>query len=261
MEKITVITINYNGKTELEATIQSVIEQNYPSLEYIVIDGGSTDGSLEVIKQYQAFITKWKSEPDKGIYDAMNKGLDMATGDWINFKNSGDRFYKKDTLLSINFSEHNNTDIIYGPSINDYGHVIYDQPLVYSLDLAKLYLGRTMPPHQSSMVRAALYDNYRFPIQYKIAADYDFILKMYLEGKRIVFDANSASLFKMGGVSSKQELLTVKEKYTITKKYLGVGEIFFSYSLLFCEVYFKSILKKNKFLYRSITSYRAKMGK
>jgi glycosyltransferase involved in cell wall biosynthesis len=247
--KISIITINLNQKFDLERTIKSVISQNYQDLEFIVIDGNSSDGSVEVINKYSTFITKWISEKDEGIYDAMNKGLNLSTGDWINFKNSGDVFFDEKVLNSIDFEKHNETDIFYGPSINDYGFAQFDQKKIYNLNLKLLFLGRVMPPHQSTFARSYLYQNYRFPIEYKIASDYDFILKMFLSKKNIVFDEVSKTIFKIGGVSTKNEIVTVKEKYKITKRYLDNFYVDINYLFLFLSVFIKGYFKKNIKLY------------
>lgn len=99
--KISIITISFNAIEGIERTICSVINQTYTNIEYIIIDGGSTDGTVDIIKKYENKITKWISEPDKGIYDAMNKGIKMASGEWINFMNAGDRFANKTVLAEI----------------------------------------------------------------------------------------------------------------------------------------------------------------
>ena len=99
--KYSIITINYNNRDGLEMTINSVLEQTYKDFEYIIIDGGSTDGSLEVIKKHAAQIDYWVSEPDNGIYNAMNKGIRKATGDYLNFMNSGDTYHTSSVLGDI----------------------------------------------------------------------------------------------------------------------------------------------------------------
>lgn len=107
---ISVVTVSYNAVLTIEQTILSVINQTYPHIEYIIIDGGSTDGTVDIIKKYANRIAYWVSEPDKGIYDAMNKGIRTAKGEWINFMNAGDLFYSKDTLEKV-FSKSINDNI------------------------------------------------------------------------------------------------------------------------------------------------------
>ena len=96
-----IITITYNAERWLEQTILSVLSQSYAGIEYIVIDGGSTDGTVEIIRRYASGIAYWTSEPDKGIYDAMNKGLQRATGDYVWFINAGDTFYAANTMQQV----------------------------------------------------------------------------------------------------------------------------------------------------------------
>ncbi|MDB4026803.1 glycosyltransferase [Candidatus Thioglobus sp.] len=116
---VSIVTIVYNDEEYLEETIQSVLSQTYDNVEYIVIDGGSTDGTLDVIKQYKDRIDHWISEEDRGIYDAMNKGVNLAKGEWINFMNSGDVFHDNDVLLNFykESKKSQNIDFFYSDSI------------------------------------------------------------------------------------------------------------------------------------------------
>lgn len=117
MDKISIITVTYNADSCLEKTIQSVIEQTYKNIEYIIIDGASKDNTINLIKKYSNHINLWISEPDKGLYDAMNKGIKFATGDWIFFINAGDIFVSPDVLSLIFGDKSYNADIIYGDAI------------------------------------------------------------------------------------------------------------------------------------------------
>ena len=96
--RVTIITVCKNAADSIEKTIKSIVTQSYPNLEYIIIDGASTDGTQNIIKNYEKQLTHYQSEPDNGIYDAMNKGIPIATGDWINFMNAGDYFYNENTI-------------------------------------------------------------------------------------------------------------------------------------------------------------------
>ena len=121
--KISVITVVYNDCLHIEETIKSFISQTWRNKEYIIIDGGSTDGTVDIIKKYEDKIPFWCSEPDDGIYDAMNKGIDKASGDWINILNSGD-YYAYPTSLenAINGADTEKADVIFGDSIEIHKH-------------------------------------------------------------------------------------------------------------------------------------------
>lgn len=118
---LTVITVVFNGEAYLEQTILSVIEQTYDNVEYIIVDGGSTDGTIDIIKQYDAYIDYWVSEPDKGIYDAMNKAISLANGIWLNFMNAGDSLNTKTVLNEIytDTKQYQDVDFIYSDTIFD----------------------------------------------------------------------------------------------------------------------------------------------
>lgn len=151
-DKITVVTVCFNAETGLEQTMLSVLNQTYPNIEYILIDGGSKDRTLDIIKKYSDRI-KWISEPDKGIYDAMNKGIKMASGKWINFMNAGDRFASDDVLENIFTNEYpENVRFLYS---NNY----------YQTGDGRKYLSihdHRIPSilHQSAIYKRELHDSY-----------------------------------------------------------------------------------------------------
>jgi len=172
---ITVVTVCYNAVNELEETMLSVLNQTYDNIEYIVIDGGSTDGTVDIIKKYADKIAYWVSEPDNGIYDAMNKGIKAATGEWINFMNAGDRFYGKEMIGKV-FSSYGreNIKVIYGDVLLEKGE---DTLLKKSQSLS--FLKIAMPfCHQSSFAHISVYKQ-GFDSRFRIASDYDFFYRIY----------------------------------------------------------------------------------
>lgn len=178
MEKqplITVVTVVYNAIKEIEGTILSVLNQTYPNIEYIVIDGDSKDGTLDIIKNYSERIDLWISEPDKGIYDAMNKAIDKATGDWILFMNAGDYFYSRESVSDVftEKSDYNGFDVVYGDAEFRVKRFSY---IVEAMEAAP---DRFMPfSHQAAFTRTHLAKEYKFNTEYKIAADTDFFLRL-----------------------------------------------------------------------------------
>lgn len=127
--KISVVTVCYNAADTIEKTMLSVLNQTYHDIEYIIIDGGSTDGTVEIIRKYADRIAYWVSEPDKGIYDAMNKGIKVATGEWINFMNAGDSFVNSNVLDRLmNF--HKDGLILYGNIIRIFNLIEEEQQVL-----------------------------------------------------------------------------------------------------------------------------------
>lgn len=172
---ISVVTVCYNAVNELEKTMLSVLNQTYDNIEYIVIDGGSKDGSVDIIKKYADRIAYWVSEPDKGIYDAMNKGIQVSTGEWINFMNAGDRFENMEVLEL--FSEYNFACLkaVYGNT-----KFVTKQDTNYSTAKDVHYIGKDMPTsHQSFFIRTEVAKEFRFDLKYKYVADYHMIYTIY----------------------------------------------------------------------------------
>lgn len=180
--KISVITIVLNDKGYLEETIRSVLEQSHADLEYIVIDGGSADGSLEIIKKHEEYLDKWVSEPDSGIYDAMNKGIALSTGNVIGFLNSGDIYFSKDIVKKVSdVIEKEGSDCCYG----DIVYVSEDLKNIIRYWMAgapgrNLFRKGWMPPHPSFFVKRAVFDKSGlFRTDFKISADYELMLRFF----------------------------------------------------------------------------------
>ena len=200
VNRVTIITISYNAVLGIERTINSVITQTYSNLQYIIIDGGSTDGTVDIIKKYADKIDYWVSEPDSGIYYAMNKGIAIADGDWINFMNAGDYFVDRNVIEQI--FQHNiecTDNVIYGNTIGKYKHGFISEkpePLVV--------MNKRLPfCHQSVFVKEQLIKSTPFDTEYRIGADYDMFYKYFKLGVRFKYVDIYISVFEHEiGISS-----------------------------------------------------------
>lgn len=180
--KISIITVTYHAAAVLEQAICSVIGQDYSDIEYILIDGGSTDGTLNIIKKYEDKIAFWVSEPDHGIYDAMNKGLSYATGDYIYYLGADDCLLAPTSisLVASYLQEHPEVDVLCASVMM----VDADNRMekVYSSDFSEEdVMSGYNTPHQGMFVRREILQKYRFDTSYRIAADYKNFLKFYLD--------------------------------------------------------------------------------
>lgn len=215
MEKplISVVTVSYNAVATIEQTILSVINQTYPNIEYIIIDGGSTDGTVDIIKKYTDQVAYWVSEPDKGIYDAMNKGIAVATGKWINFMNAGDLFCDEKIVSKLSvFLEDGSIDVIYGDAIAILPWSIVQRQADFSL------MEKSMPfCHQSSFTKTQLMKKNQFDIKYKIAADFDFFYHLWRTGYRFENVKQVIAKYEAGvGMSATNLIDLKKERGAIT---------------------------------------------
>ncbi len=229
--KVSIITATYNSKRHLAECLRSIADQDYRKIEHIVIDGGSSDGTLEIVKSFPS-VTKSISEPDKGIYDALNKGIKMATGDVIGFVHSDDMLASKDIVSKIvesfkyplppavpedsplnggrnSFSKSKNADKIDGV----YGHLVFVDPedtekvvrtwISTPFDRRQVKHG-WMPPHPTLFLRRKVYEKHGlFDISFKIAGDYDFMLRI-MRDDTIKLKLLPETIVKMrkGGVST-----------------------------------------------------------
>jgi glycosyltransferase involved in cell wall biosynthesis len=179
--KISIITVCYNSEKTLEETIKSVAAQTYQDIEYIIVDGNSKDNTLNIIKKYPDTVTKWISEQDRGLYDAMNKGIAMATGDYIGILNSDDTFYEPQTLEKVaQFLSIHPIDACVGDIIQHMNGRIIRRYSSKNWSPKKLKIG-FMPPHPSIFFKRSLFDQYgSYTLGYKIAADYELIIRYFL---------------------------------------------------------------------------------
>ncbi|GHT55716.1 glycosyl transferase [Bacteroidia bacterium] len=235
-----IITVTYNAAQWLERTIQSIVNQNYPDIEYIIVDGGSTDGTLDIITNYKLRITKWISEPDKGLYDAMNKGLQLATGDYVWFINAGDRIYSPNTVqemvnllkasLQVKPSMKNARPT---PPLGGWG-VLYGETEISDSQGNSLGLRRLKAPekltwksfkmgmlvsHQSFIVKREIAEPY--DLKYRYAADIDWCIRCLKKANSILNTHQTLSWFLEAGFSAENRKASLKERYEIMCEYYG----------------------------------------
>ena len=194
--KVTIVTVTYNAEELLEATINSIINLTYEDIEYIIIDGGSTDGTIDIIKQYEDKINYWISEPDEGIYFAMNKAIKIATGEWINFMNAGDTFADLNTVKYVMDHKNNDAELIYGNFYKKHANIT-----VNALEQSKWFT--TMPfCHQTLFAKTTLMREKPFDTDFKIVADYNFIITMYKQEKKFCYLDKTLAIFTEGGFAN-----------------------------------------------------------
>jgi glycosyltransferase len=207
--KISIITVVYNNVSTLETAIKSVIEQSYQNLEYIIIDGGSTDGTIELIRKYDSHISYWSSERDEGLYDAMNKGIKKATGDVIGILNSDDMYQDNQVLSDVmkSFTAMQEMDILYGDLV--YVKADDTDTIVRTWKSTPYFNNYfefgNVPPHPALFLRAQVYQSAGlFNLDYKLAADYEFMLRIF---KKYDFTSNYLNRLmvrmRLGGETNK----------------------------------------------------------
>lgn len=199
---ISIITICYNAVNDIEETILSVINQTYENIEYIIVDGGSRDGTVDVIRKYENNITKWLSEPDAGIYDAMNKGIKMASGKWINFMNAGDHFVTPNVIASISDWFRCDYAVLYGDTLLRFGE---HHLTVLKADTKILGNPRSDSMgffHQSSFVKTELAKQYPFDLSFKLAADFNMMVNLFRDGYKFGYVGIPIAYYDTNGISS-----------------------------------------------------------
>ena len=211
--KLSIITINLNNCSGLKKTINSVINQTYTDFEYIIIDGGSTDGSIDIIQENSERITYWISEADKGIYNAMNKGIDIAKGNYCLFMNSGDSLYNSTTLeKSIVYLD--GTDIILGDTLETDGRIVLHKK---NITFKTLYSDSLS--HQSSFIKTSLLKKYHYDESLKIVSDWKFFLQtLIIDNSTYKGIPLFISIYDISGITNSNFARFIEERNFVVKK-------------------------------------------
>lgn len=224
MKSLSVITVTYNAGKTLERTLKSVREQTYPYVEHIVMDGKSKDNTLALIQQYESPGLKWKSEPDNGLYDAMNKAVMMATGDYLCFLNAGDMFFMPETVEKMmnSFEPALAPDILYGETaiVDDNGKFLFMRRLSAPETLSwKSFKQGMLVCHQAFIVKKLIFEPY--DLNYRFSADVDWCIRMMKKSRNIRNTHLTLINYLNEGMTTANRKVSFKERYRIMVKHYG----------------------------------------
>ncbi len=231
--KISVITVVYNGAEVIEGTIKNVLAQTYKNIEFIIIDGASKDNTLEIVNNYKSYLAKIISEPDKGLYDAMNKGLMHATGDYVIFINAGDAFYNHNVLENIFANKKSYADVYYGETVitdeqeNEIGMRRLSVPK--QLNWKSFSMGMLVC-HQSIFIKRTIAEKYN--TDYRLAADIDWIIRALKKTNKVENVNLVVSKFRDGGVSKNNIVKGLKERFKIMQIHYGLPATVFKHFII-----------------------------
>lgn len=223
--KFSVITVTYNAEAVLEDTIQSVISQTYRHVEYIIVDGASKDRTLAIAEKYRTHISRIVSEPDKGLYDAMNKGIGLATGDYLCFLNAGDSFHEDDTLQQMVHSLGNGElpDVLYGETalVDTEGHFLRMRRLSAPEVLTwKSFKQGMLVCHQAFFAKRSLVVPYN--MQYRFSADFDWCIRIMKEA-RVLHNTHLTLIdYLEEGMTTQNQKASLRERFRIMAKHYGL---------------------------------------
>ena len=244
--KLSIITVTFNAALTLEKTMLSVLEQSCHDYEYLIVDGGSQDGTLEVLNQMMERVKvgefgiqpeqlRWISEPDKGLYDAMNKGMGLARGAFVWFINSGDKIYSIDTVRQVVEALGNepDADVVYGQSIivDENDQILGERHRIAPAKLTKKsLLDGLVVCHQSVVVRRTMAPAYN--LDYKLTSDYDWMCRVLDVSRKNVYIDAYLSKFQSAGLSSQKRKQSLKERFVIMKRHFGLLPTLWSHLLI-----------------------------
>ncbi len=243
--KFSIITVVYNGEKLLQGTINSVRAQSFSDFEYIIIDGKSNDATCDIIKSKADIVSFWLSESDKGLYDAMNKGLAKAKGEFVFFLNCGDHFYDAYTLANIALCIDTEADIVYGEAM-------YVNELREQLGTRSQNTNHTLPKdlkfnsfkfgmsvsHQAIFVRRSIASAF---IDNNLAADIDWVISALKKSRKNVNAQIIVSEFLTGGISKQRHKLSLRDRYNVLKKHYGFFPNIFNHGVITLRAVLKSI--------------------
>lgn len=223
--KFSIITVTYNAEKVLEDTIQSVIAQTYHRVEYIIVDGASKDGTTAIIERYRPHIHTVISEPDKGLYDAMNKGMAAATGDYLCFLNAGDCFHENNTLQQMvhTITENELPDVLYGETalVNAERHFLRMRRLAAPEVLTwKSFRQGMLVCHQAFFAKRSLAEPYR--LKYRFSADFDWCIRV-MKKARMIHNTHLILIDYLDeGMTTQNRKASLKERFCIMASHYGL---------------------------------------
>lgn len=281
---VTIVTVVFDSVDLIEKTILNITGQSYQNIEYIIIDGGSGDDTLDIIKKHEDSIDLWISEKDDGIYYAMNKGIEYATGRWINFMNAGDRFYDENTISKVIENIEDSSELVYGKEIMNFGSADGSQwraakkkywirqPSEVDADGSQLvhWWDDTVGPddlwkrmiftHQALFIRTSLAKKLMFNTKLSITADFEMIFKFYICGNRFQRIDMPVAVILAGGFSGRNFKKRTLERWRIVKKYKKGPKVDIHYILLLAGHYLPdsivTVIKRIKNLIKNLFTKR-----
>ncbi|EPT33116.1 glycosyltransferase, group 2 family protein [Bacteroidetes bacterium oral taxon 272 str. F0290] len=224
--RFSIVTVTYNAENVLNDTIQSIVTQTYRNVEYIIVDGGSTDGTMHIVDRYRPMISIVVSEPDNGLYDAMNKGIALATGDYICFLNAGDAFHEDDTLQRMVHSLRGTElpDVIYGDTdiVDAEGHFLHKRRLSPPKKLTwKSFENGMLVCHQAFFARTKLAKATPYDLTYRFSADFDWCVRILKQAAVTHHTHLTLIDYLNEGMTTENHQASLRERFRIMSKHYG----------------------------------------
>lgn len=251
MPLITIITITYNAEKFLERTLQSIAKQKCKDFEYLLIDGQSKDETLKIAEKYKNIITTITSEKDKGIYDAMNKGLNLAKGDFVWFINAGDEISEKGTVCEIANKLSTNVDLLYGDAwfVNDTGQIrgkrsdLTPHKLKDGIGWRDLRYGMLVC-HQSLIVRRSIAPLY---IEDNLSADIDWEIKSFKKAEKVIYIDHPIAKYLEGGISNQHLKKSLQDRYKVLRSHFGYFPNLYNHLIILLRGILKIFKSRGKY--------------